>query len=83
MRRGIAVAAIVLVLVAWLVWGLLHMTDPSTGPHPEGSPAYTGSVEMPETGPVQHERRGSGARVRCLDRPHEPCGLRTFVGGSR
>ena len=53
MRRGIAVAAIVLVLVAWLVWGLLHMTDPSTGPHPEGSPAYTGSVEMPETGPVQ------------------------------
>ena len=53
MRRGIAVAAIVLVLVAWLVWGLLHMTDPSTGPHPEGSPAYTGSVEVPETSPVQ------------------------------
>lgn len=53
MRRGTAVAAIMLVLVAWLVWGLLHMTDPSTGPHPEGSPAYMGSVEMPETSPVQ------------------------------
>ncbi len=54
MRRGIAVAAIVLVLaLAWLVWGLLHMTDPSTGPHPEGSPAYMGPVEVPETSPVQ------------------------------
>ena len=53
MRRWIAVAAIVLVLVAWLVWGLVHMTDPNTGLHPEGSPAYTGSVEVPETSPVQ------------------------------
>ena len=42
---------IVKVLVAWKVWGLLHMTDPSTGPHPEGSPAYTGSVKVPDKEP--------------------------------
>ncbi len=52
-RRDVKWLGIVVALaVAWILYGLLTMTDPSTGPHPEGSPAYTGSVEVPETGPV-------------------------------
>jgi hypothetical protein len=47
MRRA-ALVPVGLALAA-LVHGFLTMTDPSTGPHPEGSPAYTGSAEAPES----------------------------------
>ncbi|HEY6679807.1 MAG TPA: hypothetical protein VI276_01235 [Actinomycetota bacterium] len=50
MRRA-AIVLVGLVLAAF-VYGFLTMTDPSTGSHPEGSPAYPGSVEAPEVGPV-------------------------------
>jgi hypothetical protein len=49
---GIVLAVLALGL-AWLIYGLLTMTDPSTGPHPEPSPALVGSGEVPETSPVQ------------------------------
>ena len=51
-RAWVAVA-VGLVLV-WLAIGLLTMTDPAPRyPQPEGRPAYSGTVDAPEVGPVQ------------------------------
>lgn len=54
MRRSAAWVAVTVALVlAWLVYGLLTMTDPAPRyPQPEGSPAYTGQVDAPEVGPA-------------------------------
>lgn len=54
MRRSAVWVAIALgLVVVYLAFGLLTMTDPApTHPVHEGSPAYTGAVDAPEVGPV-------------------------------